>query len=234
MRPFIVLAVLAFSVISIGQVDTRLLTSDLYRVDEYIKRNDKTSSYSLPKNYNGTPYFNEEFVLGTIYKGNTLMATNTPMRFNMFSDEIEVKESLSDPDEDARPLTKSSEIFVKINDVIIVLIPFNGSDEEGSYFQVLYEGKKINLLKKVEKHYSTPKKASSSISRDLKGAFTNIETYFLETKNGKLFQMPKAKNKKFKVFGKLEDALKEYAKEKRLNINKEEDLKKLIFHYDSL
>lgn len=234
LKAFIVFGIFAGSLSSLAQVDTRGLTSDLYRVDEYIKRNDKTLSYSLPKEYNGSPYFNDEFVLGNIYQGDALIAKDTPLRYNIFSNEIEVKETLDEPDEDAKPLTKTSDIYVKINEVIIVLIPYNGSDEEGSYFQVLYEGKKVDLLKKVEIEFTTPKKASTSITRDLKGAFTNEDTYFLQTKSGRMFQMPRAKNKKFLVFGKAQDTLKAFAKENRLNINKEHDLKRLVFQFDNL
>jgi len=234
MRALIVLLVLFISHNSTGQVNPRTLTSELYRADEIIEYRDKTMSYSLPKDYNGSPYFNDIFVPGNIYKGNELLAKDIPLRYNIFSNEIEVKESLEDADEEAKPLTKSSEIFVKIDDTIIILIPYNGIDEDGSYFQVLFEGKKINLLKNVTKEFTTPKKATSSITRDLKGAFTDKTTFFLETKNGKLYELPKAKNKKFQVFGKDQEYLIEFATKNSLNINQEDDLKRLIVHYDSM
>ena len=236
MKTIVLLLTLAYSITSFSQqgIGGRLLTSDLNRVDTFLKRNDKTMSYTLPKNYNGTPYFNEEFVLGEIYQDDEMIAEDTPLRFNIFSNEIEVKESLEESNEDASPLTKASNIWVKINDVMIVLIPFNGSDEEGHYFQVLYQGKKVDFLKKVSKDYTTPKKASTSITRDLKGAFTDETTFFIQTKSGRMFEMPKAKNKKYLVFGGKAEILKAFAKEHRLNINKEHDLKRLIFHYDGL
>jgi len=234
MRALIVLIVLFISHNSASQVNARRMTSELYRADEYIKYRDQTMSYSLPKDYHGSPYFNDNFVLGNVYKGNELLAEDIPLRYNIFSNEIEVKESLEEEDEDAKPLTKSSEIFVKIDDTIIILVPFNGKDEDGSYFQVLFEGKKINFLKKVTKEYTSPKKASTSITRDLKGAFTDKTTFFLQTKSGKMYELPKAKNKKLLVFGKDKEYLQEFARKNNLNLNKEEDLKKLIVHYDSL
>jgi hypothetical protein len=234
MKAILVIGLLTISSVSMGQVDTRLLTSDLMRVDEYIKRNDNTSSYTLPKNYKGSPYFNDDFVLGNIYRGDTLISKDIPLRYNIFSNEIEVKETLEQPHEEAKPLTKSSEIYVKINEVLIVLVPLNGKDEDGSYFQVLHEGKKVDLLKRVEIKYTAPKKAKTSITRDLKGVFANKDTYFLQTKNGKMYELPKAKKKKFMVFGNKKEALEQYAKENRLNINKEHDLKRLILHFDNL
>lgn len=234
MKTLIVTALLAISFVSMGQVDTRLLTSDLMRVDEYIKRNDNTSSYTLPKNYKGSPYFNDEFVLGNIYRGDTLISADIPLRYNIFSNEIEVKESLDQANEEAKPLTKSSEIYVKINEVVIVLVPLNGVDEDGSYFQVLFEGKKVDLLKQVEIKYTPPKKAKTTITKDLKGIFFNKNTYYLQTKSGKMYMMPKAKKKKFLVFGKNKDTLEQFAKKNRLNINKENDLRRLILHFDNL
>ena len=234
MRGFIVLMALFISHSSICQVNARNMTSELYRADEYIKYRDKTMSYTLPKNYNGSPYFNDNFVLGNVYKGNELLAEDIPLRYNIFSNEIEVKESLEGADENAKPLTKSSEIFVKIDDTIIVLIPFNGKDEDGSYFQVLFEGKKVTFLKKVTKEYTSPKKASTSITRDLKGAFTDKTTFFLQTKSNKMYELPKAKTKKLMVFGKDQQYLEEFARMNSLNINKEEDLKRVVMHYDNM
>jgi len=234
MRALIVLIVLFISHNSASQVNARRMTSELYRADEYIKYRDQTMSYSLPKDYHGSPYFNDNFVVGNIYNWNELLMEDIPLRYHIFSNEIEVKESLEEGDEDAKPLTKSSEIFVKIDDTIIILVPFNGKDEDGSYFQVLFEGKKINFLKKVTKEYTSPKKAFTSITRDLKGAFTDKATFFLQTKSGKMYELPKAKNKKLLVFGKDKEYLQEFARKNNLNLNKEEDLKKLIVHYDSL
>ncbi len=114
------------------------------------------------------------------------------------------------------------------------LIAFNGKDEEGSYFQVLFEGKKINFLKKVDKEFTPAKKASTSITRDLKGAFTDKTTFFLQTKSRKMYELPKAKTKKLMVFGKDQQYLEEFARKNSLNINKEEDLKRVVVHYDNM
>lgn len=234
MKPLVLIVFFVCSIGTFAQVNPNALTSDLLRVDEYVKKNDNEAAYTLDKNVKGSPYFNDEFVLGNIYEGNKLLATETPIRYNIYSNEIEVKENLEDPDEEAKPLPKDSNIFVKINDAIIVLIPFNGSDEEGHYFQVLYEGKKVGLLKKVEKEYTTPKKANTSITRDLMGAFTDNTTFFLQTRNGRMFELPKTKAKKFLVFGKHAAALEAYAVENQLNINKDMDLRRLVMHFDSL
>ncbi|MBT8255252.1 MAG: hypothetical protein KJO23_01815 [Bacteroidia bacterium] len=234
MRMLLVLITMAVSFASNGQYETRGLTSDLQRVDTYVNRNDKDLKYEVPNDYEGSPYYNEAFVMGNIYEGNKLLGTNIPMRFNIFSNEIEVKENLATPNSEAKPLTKSSDIFVKMGNTIIVLIPFNGSDEEGSYFEVLFEGKKVDLMKKVEKEYSPPVKASSSITRDLKAAFTDDVTYFLQTKNGRMYQLPKAKHKKLSIFGPKEPALQAFIDENNLNINAQEDLLRVIRQYDSM
>jgi len=67
MRALIVLIVLFISHNSASQVNARRMTSELYRADEYIKYRDQTMSYSLPKDYHGSPYFNDNFVVGNIY-----------------------------------------------------------------------------------------------------------------------------------------------------------------------
>ena len=64
------------------------------------------------------------------------------------ADEIEIKESLDSSDDDARVLTKSPDIFVKIEEDIFIFAPYKGGIEEGGYFQVMFEGQKNRFCTK--------------------------------------------------------------------------------------
>ncbi|PHS66993.1 MAG: hypothetical protein COB12_04850 [Flavobacterium sp.] len=208
--------------------------SYLYVLDETIKRLDKRVDYQDVVSYKGTPYYNVSFLLGEIYQNNKLIANNIALRYNVASDEFEVKESLTTENSKARVLTKSSDVFVKINKTIFIFALYNGSIEEGSYFQVLFEGEKYNFYKKLIKKLTPAKKAKTSITTDTPAIFTDKIIYFIVTKDGKYYEFPSNKNKKIKVFGSKKETIKKYIKENKLNLNKEEDLKKTIQYFDSL
>ena len=97
---------------------TRQFTNDLYLLDEYIKRQSKGVDFKDTDSYKGTPYNHPSYLPGNVYKNDELMASNVALRYNAIADEMEIKESLGSSDDDARVLTKSPDIFVKIrNDI---------------------------------------------------------------------------------------------------------------------
>jgi hypothetical protein len=208
--------------------------SYLYVLDETIKRLDKGVDYQDVLSYKGTPYYNASFILGEIYQNNKLIANNIALRYNVAADEFEVKESLTTDNSEARLLTKSSDVFVKINKTIFIFALYNGSIEGGGYFQVIFEGEKYSFYKKLIKKLTPAKKAKTSITTDTPAIFTDKIIYFIVTKNGKYYEFPSSKSKKIKVFGSKKEIIKKYIKENKLNLNKEEDLKKTIQYFDSL
>ena len=216
------------------QFDGKVFTSDLFRVDEFIKRQDKNVDYTNTNEYQGTPYNHPSFLNGNIYKNDELLATNVAIRYNAVADELEIKESLTKPDSEAKLLTKSPDIFVKIMKDIYIFAPYKGGIEGGGYFQVLFEGEKVDLYKKLKKNFKPKQKASSSITRDVPAKFSDDITYYLADKNGKFFEMPSSRNKKIKVFGKSAKEIKEYVKDNGLDLNDEKDLLRAVKYYDTL
>jgi hypothetical protein len=213
---------------------TRAFTSDLFILDEYIKRQNKDVNFKDTQSYTGTPYNHPNFLLGNIYKEGKLLAENIGVRYNAIADEMEVKETTTAPEEDARVLTKSSDIYVKILDDIFVFVPYQGGIEEGGYFEVLQENKQVALYKKQIKAFTPEKKATSSLTKKIPAQFKDKPVYYLVTKNGKFYQMPKSRSKKLKVFGEKEKEMKKYVKAKDLDLNKEKDLLIAVKHYDTL
>ncbi len=212
----------------------RQFTADLFQVDEFIKRQDKFVNYKDVESYTGTPYNNKNYLPGNIYQNNELLATNIAVRYNAVADELEVKESLTTPDDQAKVLTKSPDIFVKIVDDIYIFAPYKGGIEGGGYFQVVHEGKKVDLYKKLEKDFKPEKKATSSITTSTPAKFTDDITYYLADKNGKFYEMPRSKKRRLKVFGKSYDTMKDFVKDNNLDISEEKDLLRAVKHYDTL
>jgi hypothetical protein len=214
---------------------TRQFTNDLYQLDEYIKRQDQGINYDDTNSYRGTPYNHPSYLPGNVYNGNELLATNVALRYNAMADEIEIKESLTSPDEDAKVLTKSPDIFVKINNTdIFIFAPYQGGIQGGGYFQVLHEGEKYDLFKKLKKEFTPARAASTSITRDTPANFKDRPVYYIVTKNGKFYELPSSRNKKLKVFGDNKDHIKDYVGENNLDLNNEQDLTRVIKYYNTL
>ncbi|MDX1461622.1 MAG: hypothetical protein R3359_01095 [Marinirhabdus sp.] len=212
----------------------RRFVSSLFQLDEYIKRQDKFVDYTETDSYIGTPYNNPEYLLGSVYQDTKLLARNVALRYNAIADEIEVKEKLSTSTENARPLTKSPDIFVKIQDVIFVFVPYQGGIEGGGYFQVLYEGPKVDVFKKLHKKFIPAKPARTSITRGVKAQFIDKPVYYLVTKNGKFYELPSSRNKKLNVFGKNKEVMSDFVRENKLDLNVEKDLVAAIVYFNSL
>lgn len=233
------IALLLFVLLSIGQnmlsqsgYANRQFTNDLFQVDEYIKRQNSGIDFKDVSSYTGSPYNNPKFLAGNIYKNNELWATDIAIRYNAMADEMEIKESLNS-DDDARVLTKSPDVYVKIINDIYIFAPYKGGIEGGGYFQVLYEGKKIDFYKKPKKKFSPEKKATSSITRDTPANFKDEPIFYIIDKKGKFYELPESRSKKLKVFGDNKDAIKDFVKNYNLDLNNENDLLKVIKHYDT-
>ena len=217
-----------------AQFDAAMFVSDVFLLDNYIKRQNKDVNFKDTKTYKGTPYNNPSFLLGNIYKEGKLLADNLAIRYNAVADEMEVKQILNSDDENARVLTKSQDIYVKIVDDIYVFVPYQGGVENGGYFQVIFEGSQIALYKKHIKDFKPEKKATSSITKTLPPVFKDKPVFYLVTKSGKFYQMPKSRSKKLKVFGEKQNQMKAFTKQNNLDLNKQEDLLTAVKYYDSL
>ncbi|QIE60164.1 hypothetical protein G5B37_11510 [Rasiella rasia] len=217
-----------------GQSNNDRFVSSLFQLDEFIKRQDKFIDYMDTEKYHGTPYNHPNYLKGNVYKGNTLLAKGVALRYNAIADEMEIKKTLDTPISEARPLTKSPDIFVKIEDAIFVFAPYQGGIQGGGYFQVLHEGEKIDVFKKLNKKFIPAKPAKTSITRAFKARFVDKPIYYLVTKTGKFYELPSSKNKKLKVFGKNKEVISKFVAENKLDLNEEKDLVATIIFFNSL
>lgn len=237
MKKFLILSIVMCSLYSMtinAQYKTRQSINELYQVDEYIKRQGKGDRFKLPDNFKGSPYNDPNYLLGNVYKENALWATDVAMRYNAVADEIEIKEALSSTDEDARVLPRHPDIFVKIENEIFVFVPFQGSIEDGGYFHILFEGKKLDLYKKIIKEVIPGRKASNSLTKDIPTEFRDKSQYFLVTKSGRFYQLPDQRSKKFDIFGKNKQLVENYVDENKLDIENDQDLVKIVKFYDGI
>ena len=89
----VVLCVLTLNT-ALAQFDSAMFVSDVFLLDNYIKRQNKDVNFKDTNTYKGTPYNNPNFLPGNIYKEGTLLADNIAIRYNAVADEMEVKHCL--------------------------------------------------------------------------------------------------------------------------------------------
>lgn len=175
-------------------------------------------------------YANPEFIKGNVFQNDQLMQKDVPLRYNSYSDEIEIKNGSSS---EYGALIRDPSIFVKVLKDNYVLIPYEGSNEKGAYFSILTDGKNYDLYKKVKSTFNQPYVAKTSYERDRDPSFTKTTTYYL-VQNGKFYELPDSKSKILKVMDKKKKEIKSYIKVNNLDLDNEDDLIKLVNYFDSL
>lgn len=185
-------------------------------------------------NYKGTPYDQELFQTGNIYKNGTIVASNVALRYNVLRDELEVKSSMAAADAQAKILERDKDIYVRIlNDVYVYMKPTSKEIVSG-YFKVLHEGEKFHLYQKLTKEFIEGKKAINSVAQDVPPTYKGDEELYLVPVNGAPIELSGSRSGKLKAFPSHKKELKKYVKENKLNINKDYSLKKLVAYYNTL
>lgn len=192
-----------------------------------------TMTYYLPDDYNGSPYFIDTFLPGSIYENNELISSEYYFRYNAIQDEIEVKESPDAPDTEIKVLTKAPEVYVKImNDLFF----YNSADlnaDHNGYFQVLVVGNKFNLYKKLNKRFYPAKKAKNSFEKDVLATYKDKPLYYIVDQKGNFFDVPDSKKKRVNVFGNKKADINKFIKHNKLDMSEEHNLVKAFKYFDS-
>ncbi len=174
-------------------------------------------------------YASPNFIEGNIYQDDKMVKSNIPMRYNAYSDEIEI--AIDDANYNA--LMKDPSIYVKIAKDIYVFIPYEDSNEKGGYFNILADGKTYDLYKKTKSIFLEPVSATTSYGKDRPASFDKESTYYL-MKNGTLYELPGNSSSILKVMDSKKQEVKTYVKENNLDLRKEADLSKVVLYFDSL
>ncbi len=186
-----------------------------------------------PNDYTGSPYYNEEFLKGSILTNGKIIAFNQELRYNVSKEEFEIKDPSNRHSKVVKTLVRSKDIEIKIGNHTFEYVSSSKNGLRG-YFITLFKGKNYSLLKKITKKYMPSQKAVNSMGKDIAAMYREKEALYLVNDEGIFTELPSSKRKKIKAFGDLNKEVKTFAKENKLNLNKEKDLIQLISHVDSL
>ena len=195
---------------------------------EYINNTTLGGVNNLPDNVEGSPYVNEEFVLGKVYaEGQD--PYNGLLRYNAYQDGIEMK-----TDKGIITLLKREYLSAEIGGNLYRIENYdkNGAIRK-AYFVEKNKGK-ARLLLKQEKEFVPERPATSSYSQDKPAKFDDNESYYLVTE-GKAGVEIKLRGKD--IVSALPDHQKEveaFAKKNKNKMKTEEEVIQVLAYYNSL
>lgn len=227
----IVLALVIFGGHLFGQAENRMLDMHVRMID----LDEKARAFGLTEaQYEAVidqAYVNPKFLHSYIYVGDKAMGNSVFARYNSSEDEIEIKKTQNS--EEFSALAKDPNISIKIANETYVLVPLRGSNTDGGYFNVLYKGENYDLYKKVTATFVEPREARTNYEPAVPPSFSKKTSYYM-VDNGSFYEMPTGKSKILSVFNKKKSEIRDFVKQNKLDVRKENDLAKVVEHFDKL
>ncbi len=179
------------------------------------------------KNASGSPYLKESFSPCKLYSNNEQLGSFY-YRYNAYSDEIELKESLSSPQISSLVQNKHFRLIDGSNIYTYNTIVSKKNEHSEGHLNLLEDGEHFSLFRKDFVTFKKGAPAPNSMVKATPDKFTNFtEFYYVEKSSGneqayfldnnlKNFLNSRNKNEKVKI--------KTIIKEQKLNTKKEADL----------
>ena len=186
-----------------------------------------------PNDYTGSPYYNADFSKGSIMSKGKTIAANQALRYNVSKEEFEIRDPRNNESKIVNTVLRNKNIIIKIGDDSFEYIS-NSKNRLRGYFIPLFKGDKSSLYKKITKKYIASQKAVNSMASDIAAFYKEKEVLYLVDDTGAFTELSSSKKGKLKAFGSLKKEVKDYAKQNKLNLNKEKDLIKVVSYADSL
>ena len=176
-------------------------------------------------------YISDKFLYGNIYENGKEIAKGLPMRYNAYTDDVEVK--LKSSDSEYQTLTKDPEVSAKTLSEHYVFVPITTSKERSGFMDVLVEGKTYKLYKKTIAEFKPAVKATTSYDSDTPASFYQKEYYYL-VKDGNLKEIPNRRSKARKFFEDENNQMKDWIKKNKIRFNDPDDYIRTVEHLNSI
>lgn len=209
------------SILSTG--NTVLLPADYLR-------NNLVGNNNLPTNTVGSQYLNEEFSPSLVTINDTT-TYNAMLRYNAYSDEIEMKN-----DDKITALFKRPYISAKIGDSTYEILDYTTADNQNKtgYFVVIRTNGSHKFYRKDYKIFKPGKQAASTYKKDTAPTFEDRRDYYVLLENNANLRGLKLKKKSITELLGKESELNSFIKKNKLDLKNESDLVKLFRYYNTL
>lgn len=184
---------------------------------------------NLPANVQGSPYVNEEFVIGKVFINEDKPYTGL-LRYNAYNDGIEMK-----TENGVITLLKREYLKAQIDGKLYLIENYkteNGTIRK-TYFVELNEGK-ARLLLNQRKKFVEAKPARSTYSKDQPPKFEDETSYYLITEGKAAVKTKLKSNDVLAAFADHQKELQDFVKQNKLKLKNEAEVIQLLAYYNSL
>ena len=186
-----------------------------------------------PNDYTGSPYYNEDFLKGSVLANGKTIAKGQIVRYNVSKEEFEIRDPRNVESKIVKTILRDENISIQMEGDTFEYVSSEKNKLRG-YFIPLLKSEKNSLYKKITKKYIASQKASSSMAANIAAFYKEKEVYFLINETGDFTELGSSRKSKLKAFSSIKKQAKEYTKKNKLNLNKEQDLIKLVNYTNTL
>ena len=180
----------------------------------------------------GSPYYNDKFVLGKILVNGKDIPGNYALRYNAYNDQVELQGA-----EVTEALIKAVNYSCVINNKKFVYRTYKPKKKEApimGYFEVLTSETNGLLLKQNRMKYKEALEAKTSMTQPLPARFIPYTNYYF-LKNGTSVATLVSKKTVLDNFEpEVQATMKKFIKAEKIDFKKERDLVRLFNYYASL
>ncbi|MFD2101646.1 hypothetical protein [Flagellimonas iocasae] len=182
----------------------------------------------------GTIYLNENFTMGTLYDEGVAFK-NMYMRYDAYNDEVELKESLDSDVVQAMLKHPVYSCSVNGNDYFYALYTDEDGNSQKGYLTPVVTGEGYNLFVKHKKVFKEGKVARNSLEKSFPHRFLDRTEYYVSRAGESPVFMKTKKSEVLSMFSEEDQkAIKDYIKDKRPNVNDDQDLLNLFMYANTL
>ncbi len=186
------------------------------------------------ENFQGSPYTSDEFEPAELFYKNDKIGTIF-YRHNALNEEIEIKESKNQ--QGIRGLNRDKNINLRVDGKPMRFMTFidkSGTTMNG-YLTQLVDGENIDLYRRVHVKFTEGAPAQNSFVKAIPSRFSQFTEYYVQKQGVDRIDELQQKNSKLYALtenGEQKQLLKAFLKDNNLDVDKEEDLVRLIMFLD--
>ena len=183
----------------------------------------------------GSKYYDESFKLSFIKYFNKRLAKDGYMRYNAFTDEIELADTPYAESSDIS-LLKDKDLIPVISGETFIYIPHRLKDGRAvlGYLIELFKGNKYRLFEKRNKIFMEEKKARTSLENSFPPRYVSEINLYISVDNQTPIVIPSRKKDFISLFIEDQYLIKSFIKDNKLKFNKLESLLEIIKYAETI
>jgi|GEM_PF-6491051 len=176
----------------------------------------------------GSPFFNDQFLKGSIKMEDNSVYKDLYLRYDQEADQLVYRKEVASAS--MLPSGRVTQFSIELPGGEAKFRSITDDKGDAGFYQILQEGK-TSLLKKTKKRIvENVEYNSTSRSKSMK---TEVD-YFLQTADKKLIPIKKDKKSFTKVLADKQNEVATYIEQNKLNLKSDNDMSKLISYYNTL